>query len=384
MYGAYVTPSTISEYRIQISEADLDDLSRRIAETRWPRQLPGTGWERGVPVDYLRDLASYWAGGFAWRDQEARLNAFPQFRTEIDGATIHFVHMRSPHPQAMPLVLTHGYPSSFAEFIDVIRPLAHPEDPADAFHVVVPSLPGFGFSGPLGEAGWTIARTARAWAELMRRLGYDRYVAHGTDVGAGVTGMLGAFDADHVMALHISADPTSLALLEGMLPDEDDSFTDYERERIDQWRAFGSEGRGYLQIQRTKPQTIAYGLNDSPAGQLAWMAEKFESWSCRPVDRDVLLTEVSIYWFTGSGASTAHSLYDAAHAMEWPAPRNVPQGWAVFGAESLTRRALNPEGNIEHFAEYEAGGHFPALEVPDLLVDDLRTYFRGFRSKPQA
>ncbi|HEX6683376.1 MAG TPA: epoxide hydrolase [Candidatus Limnocylindrales bacterium] len=373
----------ITEYRIEIPDEDVADLNRRITQTRWPRQLPGTGWERGVPVDYLRDLASHWTGGYSWRDTEARLNAFPQFKTVIDGAPIHFVHVRSPHPQARPLILTHGYPSSFVEFAEVITPLAHPDDPDDAFHVVVPSLPGYGFSGPLEQTGWTLSRTAHAWAELMRRLGYDRYFAHGTDIGAGVTGMLGSFDSDHAAALHVCADPTSLALLEGMLPNEDDSFTDEERERLEHWRNYGAEGRGYLHIQRSKPQTLAYGLNDSPVAQLAWMAEKFEAWTgpTTRVDREALLTEVSIFWYTSSGVTAAHSIYEAAHSMDWPAPSTVPQGWSIFGSESLLRRALNPDGKIEHFTEHEAGGHFPALEVPDLLVEDIRDYFREYRQQ---
>ena len=373
----------VTEYRIDIPQDTLDDLHRRIAGTRWPRQLPGTGWERGVPVDALRELAAYWAGGFSWRDQEARLNALPQFTTTIDGAPVHFAHVRSPEPDALPLVLSHGYPSSFAEFRRLVGPLsdprAHGADAADAFHLVIPSLPGYAFSNPLSEPGWTMTRMARAVAELMRRLGYERYVAHGTDVGAGVCGMLGSFDPEHVAAVHVSSDPSSLGLLEGMLPPVDDTFSEQERERHEYWTGYGREGRGYLQIQGTRPQTLAYGLHDSPVAQLAWIAEKFQAWTVVPVERDDVLTDVSIYWFTGSGASAAHFLYDAQHSAEWPPPSSTPQGWAMFSAEPLARRVFNPDGRIEHFTEFDTGGHFPALEVPELLIGDLREFFRKFR-----
>jgi len=374
---------SIDRYRIAVPDDAVDDLVRRVWTTRWPRQPPGTGWERGTPVDYLEELAAYWAWVYSWRDHEAALNTFPQYTTVIDGATVHFAHVRSPEPNAVPLLLTHGYPSSFAEFHRVIGPLADPRshggDAADAFHVVVPSLPGYGFSTPLTETGWTMSRMAKAWVELMRRLGYDRYFAHGTDVGAGVTGMLGSFDPEHVAAVHVSTDPISLALLEGMLPEVDDSFTEEEKRRHAHWSRYGQQGRGYLQILGTKPQTVAYGLHDSPVALLAWIVEKLATWSTVDIDWDDILTGASIYWFTGSGASTAHFIYESAHSTEWPAPSDVPQGWAVFGAEALMRRAFNHDGKIEHFAEYATGGHFPALEVPRVLVDELRGYFRTVR-----
>jgi pimeloyl-ACP methyl ester carboxylesterase len=384
--------SEIRPLRIDVPQADLDDLRARLARTRWPQALPGVGWSRGVPPDYLQTLAAYWADGFDWRAQEAALNAVPQLVTEIDGQPVHFLHLRSPEPAALPLLLTHGWPSSPVEYMRVLGPLADPRahggDPADAFHVVAPSLPGFGFSTPLRATGWGLARTARAWAELMRRLGYARYGAHGSDIGAGVAGMLGSIDATHVVAVHVATDPTSPALLEGFIPDDLSGFSGPERARLEELRRYGADGRGYLQIQGTRPQTLAYGLTDSPAGQLAWIVEKFKEWTdparALPedaVDRDQLLTNVSVYWFTGSGDSAAYLGYEAGHAGEWPEPSATPQGWAVFGDSDLgiVRRLMDPGHQFAHWSVFDRGGHFPAMEVPDLLMADLRAFFRDYR-----
>jgi pimeloyl-ACP methyl ester carboxylesterase len=380
----------IRPFRIAIPQDDLDDLRDRLARTRWPDELPEVGWHRGVPVGYLQELAAYWADGFDWRTQETRLNQFPQHTTTIDGQPVHFLHVRSPEPDALPLLVTHGYPSSVAEFLEIIGPLtdprAHGGDPADAFHVVAPSLPGFGFSGPLQAAGWESSRTSKAWVELMRRLGYTRYGAHGGDIGAGVSGDLGGLDPDRVVGAHVNTDPTALALL-GLLPTELDGLSEAEAASHQRLRQYGEDGRGYLQIQGTRPQTLAYGLTDSPAGQLAWIVEKFKEWTDpakelpdQAVDRDQLLTNVSVYWFTRSGATAATFLYEAAHAVrEWGAPSPTPTGFAVFGEGSLMRRVLDPDHKIEHWSEFDRGGHFPAMEVPDLLVGDIRAFFRRFR-----
>jgi epoxide hydrolase len=380
-------PAEIRPFQIVIPQADLDDLSARLARTRWPDELPGVGWSRGVPLGYLKELAAYWADGFDWRAQEARLNQYPQFTTAIDGQDIHFVHVRSPEPDALPLLVTHGYPSSVAEFLEVIGPLtdprAHGGDPADAFHLVAPSLPGFGFSTPLQQAGWESGRTARAWVELMGRLGYTRYGAHGGDIGAGVSGDLSGLDPDRVVGAHVNTDPTGLALLD-LLPAKLDGLSEPEKASHQRLRQYGQDGKGYLQIQGTRPQTLAYGLTDSPAGQLAWIVEKFKEWTDPvnqlregAVDRDQLLTNVSVYWFTRSGASAAQFIYEAAHAArEWGAPSPAPTGFAVFGEGSLLRRALDPEHRVQHWSEFDRGGHFPAMEVPDLLVGDLRAFFR--------
>jgi pimeloyl-ACP methyl ester carboxylesterase len=384
------TQPEVRPFRIAIPQADLDDLRARLARTRWPDELPGVGWSRGVPPGYLKELAAYWADGYDWRAQEARLNQLPQFTTTIDGQPIHFLHVRSPEPEALPLLVTHGYPSSVAEFLGIIGPLtdprAHGGDPADAFHVVAPSLPGFGFSVPLREAGWESSRTATAWVELMRRLGYTRYGAHGGDIGAGISGDLGGLDPDRVVGAHVNTDPTALALL-GLLPADIDSLSEAEAASYQRLRQYGQDGKGYLQIQTTRPQTLAYGLVDAPAGQLAWIVEKFKEWTDPArqlpddaVDRDQLLTNVSVYWFTRSGASAATFLYEAAHAArEWGAPSPAPRGFAVFGEGSLMRRVLDPEHKVEHWSEFDRGGHFPAMEVPDLLAGDVRAFFRPLR-----
>ena len=383
-------PAEIRPFRIAVPQADLDYLHERLARTRWPDEPPGVGWARGVPLDYLEGLAAYWADGFDWRAQEARLNQFPQHITTIDGQPIHFLHVRSPEPDALALLVTHGYPSSVAEFLEVIGPLtdprAHGGDPADAFHVVAPSLPGFGFSTPLQRAGWESGRTARAWVELMGRLGYPRYGAHGGDIGAGISGDLGGLDPERVVGAHVITDPMALALLD-FLPAELDGLSEAEAASLRRLRQYGQDGRGYLQIQGSRPQTLAYGLTDSPVGQLAWIVEKFKEWTDpamqlpdEAVDRDQLLTNVSIYWFTRSGASAAQFLYEAAHAVrEWGAPAPAPTGFAVFGEGSLVRRVLDPEHKVEHWSEFDRGGHFAAMEAPELLVGDVRAFFRGLR-----
>jgi len=382
--------TTPRPFRIDVPQADLDDLHDRLASTRWPGELAGAGWSRGVPLAYLQELAGYWRSGYDWRAQEATLNQIPQFVTEIDGQPIHFLHATSPEPGALPLIVTHGYPSSVAEWVDVVGPLSDPRshggDPADAFHVVAPSLPGFGFSTPVREPGWEIGRTTLAWAELMRRLGYDRYGAHGGDIGAGVTGRIGATEPHHVVGVHVASDRGALGLAGEQFPIPD-HLTDDERAALDQIRNAWSEDRGYLDLQSHRPQTLAYSLTDSPAGQLAWIVEKFQSWTNpaaklpeEAVDRDRLLTNVSLYWFARAGASAAGFLYEAAHShLDWIAPSSVPVGWAVFNTDPLVRRLMDADHKIAHWSEFERGGHFAAMEAPDLLVDDLRAFFRGLR-----
>ncbi|MCI0398106.1 MAG: epoxide hydrolase [Chloroflexi bacterium] len=386
----------IQPFRINIPQAALDDLRERLARTNWPYELPGAEWSRGVPVAYMKELAEYWRTGYDWRGQEARLNTFPQFITEIDGQNLHFLHVRSPEPDALPLLILHGYPSSVVEFMNIIGPLADPRayggDPADAFHVVVPSLPGFGFSIPVREAGWELNHTSRAIAELMSRLGYDRYVAQGGDIGAGVVGMLGSIDSDHIIGAHISTDPTALALLGPPIadPNDDPALTPGEKARLQNLRDLQAEGKGYLQIQSTKPQTLAYALADSPVGQLAWIVEKFEAWTNvdaplpdTAVDRDQLLTNISLYWFTHTGATAANFIYEASHSTApWAAESNTPTAFAAFNVknvEKAMRQMVDPGHKIKHWSNFDQGGHFPAMEAPDLLVSDVRTFFRSFR-----
>jgi epoxide hydrolase len=366
----------IREFRIDIPEADLEDLHRRLAGARWPEQVPGAGPERGVPVQELRELAEYWRTDFDWRAQEARLNRHPQFTTEIDGQQIHFLHVRSDRADATPLMVTHGYPSSVAEFLELIDPLVNPED-GPAFHVVAPSLPGYAFSTPLASTGWSMGRTARAWIELMRRLGYERYGVHGGDIGGGVSGMVAGLDGEHVIGVHVVTDPMTAANVATFMPGMADSLDPddpVDRLILDRMNRFQQEDSGYLAIQNSRPQTIGYGLVDSPLLQLAWIAEKLEEWTDLPIDRDQMLTTVSLYWFTRSGESAAHTLYEQAHSSDWGAPAEVPQAYAVFGADETVRKLVPAPADV-HWTEFERGLHFPAMEAPTQLAADLQAFF---------
>ncbi|MBF6172178.1 epoxide hydrolase family protein [Nocardia blacklockiae] len=366
----------ISPFRIDIPQSDLDYLHDRLTHARWAAALPGAGWERGIPPADLRELAEYWRTEFDWRAQEAELNAAPQFTTEIDGQRIHFLHVRSEHADARPLLLTHGFPSSVAEFTKLVRLLVDPAE-GPAFHVVAPSLPGYALSTPLSGPGWTMTRTARAWVELMRRLGYDRYGVHGGDVGAGVSGSVAGLDGEHVLGVHVVTDPMTAANTATFLPgmaDRLDANDPVDKLILSRMDAFRRDGSGYLAIQNSRPQIIGYGLVDSPLLQLAWIAEKFTEWTDLPIDRDQLLTTVSLYWFTGSGVGAAHTLYEQAHSSDWGAPPTVPQGFAVFGADETVRR-LVPVPADAHWTEFERGLHFPAMEAPEELAGDLRAFF---------
>src|ERR687895_28562 len=385
------TTAEIRPFRIEVPQAALDDLRERLARTRFPDEIPGVGWSRGVPLDYLRDLAHYWADSFDWREQEAKLNGIAQFTTQIDGQNMHFLHVRSPEPDALPLIISHGYPSSVVEFLDIIGPLtapvSHGGDATDAFHVVAPSIPGFGFSTPVREPGWEMARTARAYAELMRRLGYGRYGAQGGDIGAGIVGMLAGFDRDRVVGVHTNSDPLAVIGALDYLPEGAARLAGLSKEdkaAVERARALTDAGSGYLKLQSNRPRTIAYSLTDSPVGQLAWIVENFKEWTDETnelpedaVDLDQLLTNVSIYWFTGTGASAARFLYETAHSTEWGAPGTAPQGWALFAAQPFVRAMMDPDHEIEHWSEFERGGHFAAMETPDLLVGDVRRFFRS-------
>jgi pimeloyl-ACP methyl ester carboxylesterase len=375
----------MKSYRIEIPQADLDDLGERLARVRWPEAIDGAGWERGVPVGYLKDLVEYWRTGYDWREQEAQLNKYPQFLTEIDGADVHFLHVRSAEPDATPLLLIHGWPGSVVEFLDVIGPLtdprAHGGDPARAFHLVIPSLPGYGLSGPLRETGWTDGRVARALTTLMAELGYDRYGVQGGDIGAFIGPEMGRVAPDHVVGVHVN----SLVTFPTGDPDELAGLTEAERERLALMKRWQDDQSGYLQLQGTRPTTVSYGLTDSPVGQLAWIVEKFKDWTDPAselpedaVDRDRLLTNVMLYWLTGTALSTANSYYERFHDASMWAPREpstVPTGVAVFAVDISIRRFAEKTQKIVHWSEFDRGGHFAALEAPDLLVDDIRTFF---------
>ncbi len=382
-----MTNNEITPFQIAVPQSDLDDLRTRLQRTRWTDELPGAGWERGVPVSYLRELAGYWAEKFDWRAQEATLNEYPQFTTEIDGQRVHFLHVRSARTDATPLLLIHGWPGSVVDFLDLIEPLTAPAADEPAFHLVIPSVPGFGFSGPITETGWNDTRIASAFAELMARLGYDRYGVQGGDIGAFIAPALGRIDADHVIGIHANAlvtfptgDPADLAAL-----------TEPEQQRLKAMKNFQDDMSAYMQLQGTRPQTLAHALADSPTGQLAWIVEKYKEWTDSTkelpedaVDRDRLLTIISIYWYTDTARSVANSYYERFHDASMWAPKppaTVPTGVAVFAtADYAIRRFAEKAHNITHWSEFYSGGHFPALETPELLVGDVREFFKSLSS----
>ncbi len=382
-------------FRVDIPQSQLDDLHQRLDNTRWPTELPGVGWERGVPLGYLKELARYWRTTYDWRAAEARLNRVPQFITEIDGVDVHFLHVRSAHPNAVPLILTHGWPGSVAEFREVVAPLTDPVrhggDPDDAFHVVIPSLPGYGFSSAPREPGWDVTRVARAWATLMDRLGYDRYVAQGGDWGSPISLWLGLSDPDHVVGVHVNMlvtippnDPTALA-----------DLSEVDSDRLARAAAFEQDGTGWRKIQSTRPQTLAYPLTDSPVGQLAWIVEKFKEWSGATdvpedaIDRDQMLTVATIYWLTATAGSSAQLYYESNRRMEdflrtWagPWPLTMPVGVAFFPGDvvwPVRRFAEQLLPSLTHWSEFDRGGHFAALEQPRLFVEDVRAFSRKLR-----
>ncbi|MFI8997857.1 epoxide hydrolase family protein [Streptomyces sp. NPDC053542] len=380
--------STAVPFRIDVPQSDLDDLRDRLARTRWPDELPEAGWSYGVSKDYLADLVEHWRTAYDWRRHEARLNHFPQFTTEIDGQNIHFLHVRSPEPDATPLVLTHGWPSTVYDFVDVLGPLTDPArhggDPADAFHVVAPSVPGFAFSGPTRQPGWGVRRTARAWAELMHRLGYERFGAQGGDFGSLVSTELGRIAPERVLGVHVNALVNASTT---QSPDELATLAEADREQVRRNQEWWYRHSGYATQMSTRPQTLAYALNDSPAGQLAWNLEWFVDWDPTStkqsaIDRDTILTNVSVFWLTGTAGSAAR-IYREAGAEAWgsrPAPAPVPTGVANFAGDRAIRALAERSNTVTHWTRHAGGGHFASLQAPDDLVADVRTFFRTVRS----
>ncbi|WP_275006051.1 epoxide hydrolase family protein [Promicromonospora iranensis] len=374
--------NALTPFRINIPQADVDDLHDRLTRTRRPLPVPGrddrTDFSRGIPQAYLTELAEYWRDGFDWRAQEAKLNEHEQFTTVVDGQTFHVVHVRSADPEAVPLILNHGWPGSFVEYQRLVPLLT------EEFHLVIPSLPGFGFSTPLSGTGWEVARTTEAYAEIMTRLGYERFATHGSDIGAGTAGRLGALYPERVIGTHAASDGRMLGMVGDKFP-YPDGLTEDEIAQIEAIRTEDVAERGYFEMQNHRPDTIGAALTDSPVGQLAWIAEKFQTWTNgahatpeEAVDRDQLLTNVSLYWFTRSGASSAQFYYEAEHAgLDWAGSPGVPAAWAVFDTHPLMRRAMDPWKAIGHWSEFTEGGHFPAMEEPRLLADDIRSFFRS-------
>ncbi|TDB93113.1 epoxide hydrolase family protein [Actinomadura sp. 7K534] len=373
----------IVPFRLDVPQEDLDDLAERLDRTRWPDELPGIGWHHGIPLARVKELAAHWRTTFDWRGREAALNAFPQFTTEIDGTNVHFVHVRSPEPDALPLIITHGWPSTVADFLDVIGPLtdprAHGGDPRDAFHVVIPTLPGFTLSGPTREPGWGVNRIARAWAVLMDRLGYERYGAQGGDWGWPISTALGAVAGDRVAGVHLN--------YIGSPPPGDGAvrLSEDDQERLERQKAYLASPAGYWQMQATRPQTVAYALTDSPVGQLAWIADKVTEWTdpASGIDDDRLLTTVMLYWLTGTAGSSARLHKENAARGGPPDPCPVPLGVAVFAHDLVrpVRSLVERVYDVAHWTEFDRGGHFPAIEAPDLLTGDVRAFFRRLRER---
>jgi pimeloyl-ACP methyl ester carboxylesterase len=408
------SPLDIRPFRIDVPQERVDDLHQRLARTRWPGELSGVGWTRGVPQGYLLALAEHWRTGYDWRAAEAALNEFPQFLTRIDGQRVHFLHVRSPEPDATPLLLLHGWPSTVADFLDVVGPLtdprAHGGDVADAFSLVIPSMPGFGFSTPLAGPGMHAERTARIFAALMAALGYERYGVHGGDTGSFVAPEVGRHDAEHVVGVHLTAAIT--------FPARDDDVAGLDDADRRRWRRMQEHNDGYLQIQSKSPQTLAYGLTDSPVGQLAWIVEMFQRLTDLPadglpevaVDRDRILTGVSIYWFTASAGSAAQVYFEAMNPAAWdvgsadscdgygggwdgadagswaPERGTVPTGFLLSTNDVTVRAFAERDHSVVHWTEVPRGGHFLAMEQPELFTADVRDFFREVRcdGRPRA
>jgi pimeloyl-ACP methyl ester carboxylesterase len=389
-------PARITPFTIRVPDDTLRDLNERLARTRWPDPAPGAGWDYGVPLAYVKELTAYWRTQYDWRKHERELNRFPQFVTRLDGVELHFLHVRSKHPDALPLILVHGWPGSVYEFYKIIPLLTEPEKfggkAEDAFHVVVPSLPGFGFSGKPTEPGWSSSRMAEVFAKLMAQLGYTRYGAQGGDWGGGIVRWLAGNDGGHCIGAH-SNFPGGNRPTDGSTG----GATGAEMERMQKRNQELADHKAYGAIQGTRPQTLAYGLNDSPAALAAWIVDKFWAWSDHggnlenSFTRDELLTNIMIYWVTETMPSSVRIYYESQHNLPRPPSmtpfastgKSAPMGYALFPKEiNVPPRAWverNQGGRLIHWTEMPRGGHFAALEQPQLLADDVRAFFRKVR-----
>jgi pimeloyl-ACP methyl ester carboxylesterase len=375
----------VTPFKVEVAQAALDDLNQRLALTRWPERETVTDWSQGTPLDKIQELVSYWQTGYDWRDAETKLNAFPQFRTEIDGLGIHFLHVRSKHVNALPIVLTHGWPGSIFEFLKVIGPLvdptAHGGKAEDAFHVVVPSLPGYGFSDKPSEPGWGLPRIAKAWAALMKRLGYHRWVAQGGDWGAGVTTWLAKQHAEGLVGVHLNLPILFPPPIQGQPTAE-------EQASIAQLIAFDSRDSGYAKIQGTRPQTIGYALSDSPAGLAAWIYEKIAEWTDsgeqleKILSRDEILDHITLYWLTGTATSSAR-LYAESFGSDFSIQKlDIPVAVSVFPGELYRPLKIWGErtySKLIYWNEASKGGHFAAFEQPEIFVSELRASLASLR-----
>jgi epoxide hydrolase len=372
----------LEPFRIEIPDVQLGDLRERLASTRWPERETVDDWSQGIPLSYVQELCEHWRTSYDWRVAEARLNDLPQFRTELDGLNIHFIHVRSANEDAVPLFLTHGWPGSVLEFMKVIDPLTNPDDPADAFHLVVPSLPGYGFSDRPAAPGWTTRRIGAAWAELAARLGYDRYGAHGGDWGSPITMHLAAHDPEHVAGIHLTMPVVPPAVFAEL-----GELTASEQAVLARFAEYRQTGSGYSAQQSSRPQTLGYGLVDSPAGQCAWIVEKFREWTDCEGDpenvltRDELLDNVMLYWLPGTAASSARLYWESFRDTDLPKV-TVPTACSSFPKEiiRIPRRAAERQfTDLRQWRDHDRGGHFAALEQPDAVVGDLRDFFRELR-----
>ncbi|MBD2701228.1 epoxide hydrolase [Spirosoma sp. BT702] len=375
-------------FQINVPQSVLDDLKERLADTRWPDEIKGSDWDYGTNLDYLKVLTNYWLNTFDWRKQEAMLNQFTQYKANVDGLAIHFIYGKGKGPNPLPLVLTHGWPDSFFRMYKIIPMLTDPEwfgkDPADSFDVIVPTFPGFGFSDKPSKPGFNLGRVAELWHKLMTdTLGYQHYVAAGGDGGAAVSELLGQKYPDSVLGIHL----TDVAF-QASLNADPKTFTEAEKKYSDRMQQVGMQEGAYAMLQGTKPQSLAYGLNDSPVGLAAWIIEKFRTWSDCDGDlesvytKDELLTNIMIYWITESIGSSIRGYYEETTQSSYkPGGRvNVPVGMAVFPKDNPPPREFAERGlNIQRWSEMPHGGHFAALEEPEALADEFRAFFRTLR-----
>ncbi|MFK7894998.1 MAG: epoxide hydrolase family protein [Myxococcota bacterium] len=375
--------SQITPFEIKISDEQISDLKQRLALTRWPEKETVDDWTQGIPLSYLQEVAAYWAKEYDWRDREAKLNRFPQFKTNIEGLDIHFIHVKSPEANARPLIMTHGWPGSIVEFQKVIAPLtdpvAHGGKAEDAFHVVCPSLPGYGFSEKPNSTGWGVEKIADAWAQLMARLGYDKYVAQGGDWGAMVTTCIGAQDPGHCQGIHLNmaiAPPTEESM---------SNLDELEQAALAGMQHYSENDSGYSKQQSTRPQSLGYGLVDSPVGQAGWILEKFWSWTdCNghpenALTRDEMLDNVMMYWWPANGASSARLYWESFNSPPMQ-EIDVPVGVSVFPHEIFKASKRWCEARYKKLAHHNIlpkGGHFAAFEQPETFVDEVRTAMRA-------
>jgi pimeloyl-ACP methyl ester carboxylesterase len=377
----------VARFKVQVPQAALQDLKQRLRDTRWPDKEPVTGWSQGVPLAKARALVEYWSSGYDWRRAEDALNAWPQFRTETDGLGIHFIHVRSKHGGALPIILTHGWPGSVVEFLQVISalvdPTSHGGKAEDAFHVVIPSLPGFGFSDKPTESGWRLPRIANAWAQLMKRLGYSRYVAQGGDWGAGVSSWMAKQQPPGLLAIHLN-----LPILFPPPPPPPGGYTAEEQAALAQLQRYSTDASGYASIQGTRPQTLGYGLADSPVGQGTWIYEKFQGWTDnkgepeQAISVDHMLDDITLYWLTNTAASSARLYYESFGKDFSRMPLELPVAVSIFKGDMFTPPKVWGErtySKLFYWNELDKGGHFAAFEQPALFTEEMRKAFRQIR-----